>query len=152
MAKSQLLTDSDAETIGWELAQRTADNHLDVWQRLLYQLSRAVSQEDSPCYARLWGINDTLYRIRRMPVPYLELTVPVTPEEAYRLMQPGIQLGFDGLVRLQALLYECSEQLGDHPASIPLWWLWDGMEERSAALARRLTLTMEEESGWAKED
>jgi len=138
VAKSQLLTDSDAETIGWELAQRTADNHLDVWQRLLYQLSRAVSQEDSPCYARLWVINDTLYRTRRMPVPYLELVVPVTPGEAYRLTQPGIQLGFDGLVRLQSLLHECSEQLGDHPAALALWWCWDGMEERSHALARLL--------------
>ncbi|CAE6777841.1 hypothetical protein [Nitrospira defluvii] len=152
MAKSQFLTDSDAETIGWELAQRTADNQLDIWQRLLYQLSRAVSQADSPCHDRLWTINDTLYQLRRLPCPYLDLCVPMTPAEAYRLSQPGIQLGFDGLMRLQSLLHETSEQLGDHPAALPLLWVRDGIEERNAALMRRLTVTMEGESGWAKEE
>lgn len=150
MVHSKLLTQSDAETIGWEFAQRTPDNVLDIWQRLFCQLAWALSQADSPCHDRLWVINDALYQLRRLPCPYVDLSVPVTPAEAYRLSQQGIQLGFDGLLRLQGLLHECDEQLGDHPAALPLWWTWDGIAERSDALTHRLTI--EGESRLTRED
>ena len=86
MVHSKLLTQSDAETIGWEFAQRTPDNVLDIWQRLFCQPARALSQADSPCHDRLWVINDALYQLRRLPCPYVDLSVLVTSAEAYRFV------------------------------------------------------------------
>lgn len=143
MAQSQFLTQSDAQTIGWELASRTPDNQLDVWQRLFYMLERAIPQ-DSQCVSRFAAINEALYQLRLFPVPCLELTVPVTPEEAVRLIAPGIALNFDNLMRFQSLLYEAADQLGDQPATMPLYALWDTLDARSYRLIHDLTYGQQE--------
>lgn len=54
--------------------------------------------------------------------------VPVMPEEAKRLIMPGIRLDFENLARLQSLLYETADQLGSHPAAIPLYPLWNTLD------------------------
>lgn len=139
MAYSKLLTQSDAETIGWELAQHTADNQLDIWQRLSYQLERAFVSPDDPCAQRLAAINEALFLVRRLPCEYLVLTVPVMPDEAMSLFGKGIQLGFDNIVRLQTLLWEVADRLGDHPATMPLYAIWDALDSRSHQLIQEMT-------------
>jgi len=137
-----LLTRSDAQTIGWELAQHTPDNQLDIWQRLLYQLERGLLQT-SECVSRLSAINEALFQLRPLPVDYLTLTTSVLPEETERLIQPGIQLGFDSLQRLQELLYRTADELGDHPASWPLFALWDAIDARNATIIRGMVFGKE---------
>lgn len=114
MAQLQILTRSDAQTIGWEFAQRTPDNQLDAWQRLFYQLEQAFASPDDECAQRLAAINEALFLVRRLPCEYFVLNVPVMPDEAVRLFGNGIQLGFDNLVRLQTLLWEVADRLGGH--------------------------------------
>lgn len=61
---------------------------MDRWQRLFYQPERALPK-DSEYVSRLSTINDALFRLRRFPCSYLELIMPVMPDEALRLMMPG---------------------------------------------------------------
>jgi hypothetical protein len=140
MAQLQILTRSDAQTIGWEFAQRTPDNQLDAWQRLFYQLERAFASPDDHCAQRLAAVNEALFRVRRLPCEYLVLTVPVMPDEAVRLFGNGIQLGFDNLVRLQAFLWEVADRLGGHPATMPLYAVWDALDSRSHQLIQDMHL------------
>jgi len=79
MAQFQFLTQSDAQTIGWEIAQHTPDNQLDAWQRLFYQLEQAFASPDDQYAQRLAAINEALFLVRRLPCEYLVLTVPVMP-------------------------------------------------------------------------
>lgn len=127
MADPNIITQSDAQTIGWELAYRTADNQLDVWQRLLHQLERALRPE-SPCVPLLAAINEALFTLRRLPIPYLDLVVPVDREEAFRLSRAGVQLTFENLLRIQVILHDVVEQLGYHPAVIPVYGFWEGTQ------------------------
>lgn len=127
MAHARVITESDAQTIGWELAQTTADNHLDVWQRFLYQMERALPP-DSNYIALLAAINAALFHLRASPCPYLDLVAPVYPEEMFRLVSCGIQLNRDNTTRLQTLLHEVANQLASHPATIPLYAFWDALD------------------------
>lgn len=147
MAQFQILTLSDAQTIGWELAHRAPDNQLNAWQRLLYQLERALASPDDQCAQRLAAINEALFLVRRLPCEYLVLTVPVMPDEAVRLFGNGIQLGFDNLVRLQTLLWEVADRLGDHPATMPVYTIWDALDSRSHQLIQEMTFKKEGEEG-----
>lgn len=76
----------------------------------------------------LAAINEALFLLRRLPIAYIDLVVPVDREEAFQLSRAGVQLTFDNLLRLQAILQEVADQLGDHPASIPVHGFWDGMD------------------------
>lgn len=147
MAQFQILTQSDAQTIGWELAQRAPDNQLDALQRLFYQLEQAFASPDNPHAQRLAAINEALFLVRRLPCEYLVLIVPVMPDEAVRLFGNGIQLGFDNLVRLQALLWTVVDRLGDHPATMPLHAIWDALDSRSHQLIQEMTFKKEGEEG-----
>lgn len=147
MAQFQFLTQSDAQTIGWEFAQHTPDNQLDAWQRLFYQLEQAFASPDDECAQRLAAINEALFLVRRLPCEYLVLTVPVMPDEAVRLFGNGIQLGFDNLVRLQTLLWEVADRLGGHPATMPLYAIWDAFDIRSHQLIQEMTFKKEGEEG-----
>ncbi|CAE6778717.1 hypothetical protein [Nitrospira defluvii] len=146
MTGSENITVSDAQTVGWELTQRTPDNQLDTWQRLFYQLAQALPA-NFDCARRLSAMNDVFFLLRRFPCSNVELSVPVTTEEAVRLMMPGIQLGYDNLLRLQSLLYEVANELGDHPATMPLYALWDALDSRSYELIREVTFGKEGEEG-----
>lgn len=146
MTDSENITVSDAQTVGWELTQQTPDNQLDTWQRLFHQLARALPA-NSHCASRLSAMNDAFFLLRRFPCSYVELSVPVMPKEAMRLMMPGIQLGYDNLVRLQSLLHEVANKLGDHPATIPLYALWDALDSRSHQLIQDMHLGKEGEEG-----
>ncbi len=127
MAHARVITESDAQTIGWELGQRTADNHLDVWQRFLYQMERALPL-DSNCIVLLAAINNALFHLRASPCPYLDLVAPVYPEEMFRLVRCGIKLNRDNTTRLQTLLHEVADQLASHPAALPLYAFWDALD------------------------
>ncbi|SPP66376.1 hypothetical protein NITLEN_60179 [Nitrospira lenta] len=61
---------------------------MDSWQRLFYQPECALPK-DSEYVSRLSTINDALFRLRRFLCSYFELTMPVMPDEALRLMMPG---------------------------------------------------------------
>ncbi|MCS6291729.1 MAG: hypothetical protein H8J66_01555 [Nitrospira sp.] len=147
MAQFQVLTHSDAQTIGWEFAQRTPDNQLDAWQRLFYQLEQAFASPDDQYAQRLAAINETLFLVRRLPCEYLVLTVPVMPDEAVRLFGNGIQLGFDNLVRLQTLLWDVADRLGDHPATMPLYAVWEALDSRNHQLIQDMHVGKEGEEG-----
>lgn len=148
MTDSENITVSDAQTVSWELTQRTPDNQLDTWQRLFYQLAQALPA-NSHCASRLSAMNNAFFLLRRFPCSYVELSVPVIPEEAVRLMMPGILLGYDNLVRLQSLLYEVANELGDHPATMPLYALWDALDSRSYELIREMTFGKDKDAGEA---
>lgn len=120
MTLPHLCSQSDAETVAFELAAKLPDNICDLWVRFLTTL---LSQSKSILIAqRLSGMIQVIQHMQHLPMNSTDARFPMSQDECTRLAVYPTTLIMESQIRLRGILYAIEVSGEPHP-TILLWYL-----------------------------